>query len=78
MSNPFKKTANLLLLFLLLLFSSGAPVCVVDGGVLKKRGKDEHETHDKVNIDSFHVGDSGQRRPYSGTNCCHRQNSRDT
>ena len=43
---------TLISLFKALCFSlgSGAPVCVVDCGVLEERRKDEDETHDEINI----------------------------
>jgi len=56
----------------------GAPVAVVDSGVLEQSSEDEDEADDEVNVDSFDVRDTRQSRPNARTDGRHRQHRRYT
>jgi len=85
-SNPIRATLRVMMPYLLLEpgrlvlepvgFALGprSPVGVVDGGVFEQSGEHEDETHDKVDVDRFHVRDARQWRPYTCTDGRHRQN----
>ena len=59
-------------------YSLLSPESIVDGCVFQEGSKDEHKTHDQVDVDSLDVGDTGERGPNPRTDGGHSEHRSDS